>query len=145
MDKKFAISVALTSGVIVITVALFVVVVIAMNVTPFDYSTSEPISTAPQQQEVVHPGEKIFKANCATCHVPPLFTEPGWNLHTPAEIGIDDFQANRAPATAPRRLDGGGEPYPTSAGPACLSRREAPSTFPRKRIVPQPLKTASSR
>ena len=23
--------------------------------------------------------------------------EPGWNLHTAQEIGIDDFQANRAP------------------------------------------------
>ena len=44
-------------------------------------------------------GEALFtgKARCATCHVPPLFTEPGWNLHTPAEIGIDAFQANRAP------------------------------------------------
>jgi len=44
-------------------------------------------------------GRLIFngKAQCATCHVPPLFTEPGWNMHTPAEIGIDDFQANRAP------------------------------------------------
>ena len=31
------------------------------------------------------------------CHVPPLFTEPGWPLHTPEEIGIDDFQANRSP------------------------------------------------
>jgi hypothetical protein len=29
--------------------------------------------------------------------VPPLFTEPGWNMHTPAEIGIDDFQAQRSP------------------------------------------------
>jgi cytochrome c peroxidase len=29
--------------------------------------------------------------------VPPLFTEPGWNLHTPAEIGIDHFQADRSP------------------------------------------------
>jgi cytochrome c peroxidase len=29
--------------------------------------------------------------------VPPLFTEPGWNMHTAAEIGIDDFQASRAP------------------------------------------------
>ncbi len=37
------------------------------------------------------------QAKCATCHVPPLFTEPGWNMHTGAEIGIDDFQANRAP------------------------------------------------
>src|SRR5215213_5378355 len=44
-------------------------------------------------------GRLLFnrKAQCATCHVPPLFTEPGWNMHTPAEIGIDDFQANRAP------------------------------------------------
>jgi hypothetical protein len=44
-------------------------------------------------------GETLFggKAQCATCHVPPLFTEPGWNMHTPAEIGIDDFQAKRSP------------------------------------------------
>ena len=44
-------------------------------------------------------GRTLFtgKAACATCHVPPLFTEPGWNLHTPAEIGIDSFQADRAP------------------------------------------------
>jgi len=44
-------------------------------------------------------GQVVFngKAQCATCHVPPLFTEPGWNLHTPAEIGIDDFQAKRSP------------------------------------------------
>ena len=27
----------------------------------------------------------------------PLWTEPGWNLHQRPEIGIDDFQANRAP------------------------------------------------
>ena len=26
-----------------------------------------------------------------------LFTEPGWNMHTAAEIGIDDFQAKRSP------------------------------------------------
>jgi hypothetical protein len=44
-------------------------------------------------------GEVLFnrKADCVRCHVPPLFTEPGWNMHTPEEIGIDDFQANRAP------------------------------------------------
>lgn len=44
-------------------------------------------------------GETVFNgpAGCATCHVPPLFTEPGWNMHTAAEIGIDDFQANRSP------------------------------------------------
>ena len=45
-------------------------------------------------------GKALFngKAQCATCHVPPLFTEPGWNIHTPAEIHIDEFQADRAPA-----------------------------------------------
>lgn len=54
-------------------------------------------------------GEKVFndKAKCAQCHVPPLFTEPGWNAHKPQEIGIDDFQANRSPdksyRTAPLR------------------------------------------
>ncbi len=44
-------------------------------------------------------GKKIFngRAQCSTCHVPPLFTEPGWNMHTAAEIGVDDFQASRAP------------------------------------------------
>jgi hypothetical protein len=57
-------------------------------------------------------GEKIFaeKAKCATCHVPPIFTEPGWNLHTAEEIGIDDFQAKRSPdgryRTAPLRALG---------------------------------------
>ena len=44
-------------------------------------------------------GQTVFsgKAQCATCHVPPLFTDPGWNMHTPAEICIDDFQAKRSP------------------------------------------------
>jgi hypothetical protein len=44
-------------------------------------------------------GRALFSggAQCATCHVPPLFTEPGWNMHTPAEIGIDAFQASRSP------------------------------------------------
>lgn len=44
-------------------------------------------------------GDEVFEGagKCATCHVPPLYTEPGWNLHTPDEIGIDDFQSSRAP------------------------------------------------
>jgi len=54
-------------------------------------------------------GEVVFagRAQCARCHVPPLFTEPGWNLHAAEEIGIDDFQARRSPdegyRTAPLR------------------------------------------
>jgi hypothetical protein len=44
-------------------------------------------------------GKELFEgaARCSTCHVPPLYTEPGWNMHTAAEVGIDDFQAQRAP------------------------------------------------
>jgi hypothetical protein len=43
-------------------------------------------------------GKALFtgKARCAECHVPPLFTEPGWPMHTAAELGIDDFQAQRS-------------------------------------------------
>jgi hypothetical protein len=54
-------------------------------------------------------GRDVFngKAQCSTCHVPPLFTEPGYNMHLPEEIGIDDFQAQRSPdgryRTAPLR------------------------------------------
>lgn len=44
-------------------------------------------------------GETVFKttAQCSDCHVQPLFTEPGYNMHTPEEIGIDAFQADRSP------------------------------------------------
>ena len=43
-------------------------------------------------------GKTVFTtAGCARCHVPPLYTEPGWNRHTPEEIGIDSFQADRSP------------------------------------------------
>jgi len=54
-------------------------------------------------------GETLFndRARCAECHVPPLFTEPGFNVHTAEEIGIDDFQSERSPdrryRTAPLR------------------------------------------
>ena len=55
-------------------------------------------------------GGAIFrgKAQCATCHVPPLFTEPGWNTHKPEEIGIDDFQSNRSPDHSYRTAPLGG-------------------------------------
>ena len=44
-------------------------------------------------------GDELFsgRAQCNSCHVEPLWTDPGWNLHTPVEICIDDFQASRAP------------------------------------------------
>jgi len=44
-------------------------------------------------------GKKLFMgpAACSTCHVPPTFTEPGFNMHRGDEIGIDNFQADRSP------------------------------------------------
>ena len=44
-------------------------------------------------------GDDLFveKAQCNNCHVKPLWTEPGWSLHKPEEIGIDSFQADRSP------------------------------------------------
>src|SRR5690606_27756943 len=68
------------------------------------YQLSIPAPEPPPgsfDREAAERGEKLFaadgKAGCATCHVPPLFTEPGWNLHTPEEVGIDAFQAERGP------------------------------------------------
>ena len=44
-------------------------------------------------------GRRVFSGSgkCSSCHVPPLYTEPGWNMHAPAEVCVDDFQAGRAP------------------------------------------------
>lgn len=46
-------------------------------------------------------GDELFsgKANCNSCHREPLWTEPGWNQHTPGEMKIDGFEARRAPAS----------------------------------------------
>jgi hypothetical protein len=66
------------------------------------YQLAIPAPKSPSgsfDEEAASHGAEIFvgKADCARCHVPPLFTEPGWNMHTPEEIGIDAFQALRSP------------------------------------------------
>jgi cytochrome c peroxidase len=66
------------------------------------YQLSIPVPSAPRgsfDRSSAKRGEAVFngRGKCADCHTPPLYTEPGWNMHTGAEIGIDDFQANRAP------------------------------------------------
>jgi cytochrome c peroxidase len=55
-------------------------------------------------------GKTVFetKAQCTQCHVPPIYTEPGWNMHTPAEICVDSFQADRSPDRAYRTTPLGG-------------------------------------
>ena len=47
-------------------------------------------------------GEAVFngQGKCAECHMPPLYTDSGYNAHTPAEMCIDSFQADRGPTGA---------------------------------------------
>ncbi|HEX8027075.1 MAG TPA: hypothetical protein VF491_01370, partial [Vicinamibacterales bacterium] len=66
------------------------------------YQLSIPAPAAPAGsfvQRSADAGQALFngRARCSSCHVPPLFTEPGWSMHTAEEIGIDDFQARRSP------------------------------------------------
>jgi len=66
------------------------------------YQLSIPAPAAPAgsyDKAAFERGRTLFNgtAKCATCHVPPLFTEPGNNLHAPSEIGVDSFQADRSP------------------------------------------------
>jgi hypothetical protein len=44
-------------------------------------------------------GRAIFngKGRCSNCHMPPAFSDAGWNLHTGEEICIDNFQSSRSP------------------------------------------------
>jgi hypothetical protein len=66
------------------------------------YQLSIPAPTPPAgsfDRAAATRGDAIFNGagKCASCHREPLFTEPGWNLHAGADIGIDNFQADRAP------------------------------------------------
>jgi hypothetical protein len=66
------------------------------------YQLAIPAPTPPADsydKRLAAQGQALFngKAACARCHVPPLFVEPGWSMHSAEEIGIDDFQARRSP------------------------------------------------
>jgi hypothetical protein len=66
------------------------------------YQLSIPAPKPPRgsfNREAANRGDQLFsgKTKCSSCHVEPTGSEPGWNLHTAEEIGIDDFQANRSP------------------------------------------------
>jgi cytochrome c5 len=66
------------------------------------YQLAIPAPTPPKgsfDADAAARGKTLFdgQAKCSACHVSPVFTEPGWNMHTPEEIGVDDFQASRAP------------------------------------------------
>jgi hypothetical protein len=49
-------------------------------------------------------GKAVFDGagRCASCHMPPTYTDSGWNLHRPSEICTDAFQAERSPTNGYR-------------------------------------------
>jgi hypothetical protein len=90
------------------------------------YQLSIPAPKAPAgsyDKTAFERGKTVFNSSgkCATCHVPPLYTEPGYNLHAPSEIGVDAFQADRSPTHMYRTAPLAG--LWTLALPACVRRR----------------------
>ena len=66
------------------------------------YQLAIPAPAPPKgsfDEQAAKRGEAVFNGSgqCSSCHVPPLYTEPGWNMHTPSEVCVDSFQADRAP------------------------------------------------
>jgi len=65
---------------------------------PAPQALADPFNFAARRGQALFNG----KAQCFTCHTPPLYTEPGWNAHAPADVCIDNFQASRSPAQSYR-------------------------------------------
>jgi len=65
------------------------------------YQLSLPIPRGRTDRAASKRGKVLFdgKARCSNCHMPPAFSDAGWNLHDPAEICTDSFQANRSPTS----------------------------------------------
>ena len=63
-------------------------------------------------------GSVVFNGpgKCSTCHVPPTYSDPGYNLHTPAEICIDNFTSSRSPTGMYRTTPLGGLGTRTTGG-----------------------------
>jgi len=69
--------------------------------------TPKPASGVDFDAAAAERGKGVFsgKANCASCHRAPLWTEPGWNDHLPSEMKIDSFQADRSPDGAYKTMN----------------------------------------
>jgi hypothetical protein len=65
----------------------------------YQLSLPAPNPTVPFDKAAAARGDELFsgKAGCNNCHVEPLWTEPGWNLHTASDVCVDSFQAERGP------------------------------------------------
>jgi hypothetical protein len=58
-----------------------------------------PNPTAAFDQAAAARGNQLFsgKAGSNSCHVQPLWTEPGWNMHNASEVCVDSFETDRGP------------------------------------------------
>lgn len=65
----------------------------------YQLSIPAPNSTVSFDKAAAMRGDELFsgKAGCNNCHVEPLWSEPGWNLHQASDVCIDSFQADRGP------------------------------------------------
>jgi hypothetical protein len=65
----------------------------------YQLSLPAPNPTVPFDKAAAARGDELFsgKAGCNNCHVEPLWTEPGWNMHTASDVCVDSFQADRGP------------------------------------------------
>jgi hypothetical protein len=65
----------------------------------YQLSIPAPDPTVTFDKAAAARGDVLFsgKAGCNNCHVAPLWTEPGWNMHQPSDVCIDSFQADRGP------------------------------------------------
>lgn len=66
------------------------------------YVEAIPTPTPPRHsydRKAAERGRALFEgeARCTNCHVPPLYTLPGFNVVPASVIGIDSFQADRSP------------------------------------------------
>jgi len=65
----------------------------------YQLSLPAPNPTVRFDRAAADRGDELFsgKAGCNNCHVEPLWTEPGWNLHTASDVCVDSFEADRGP------------------------------------------------
>jgi cytochrome c5 len=84
----------------------------------YQLSLAAPRPTGGFNRAAAARGKKLFdgEATCASCHMPPTFSQPGNNLVTPASICTDDFQANRSPSGQYRTTPLGGLGTRTKGG-----------------------------
>jgi mono/diheme cytochrome c family protein len=68
MDPKLSISMILTMCAFVLTVYLSVLVLIIQSDAAEGPAPNSVSASGSVPKEIVHPGEKIFKANCSPCH-----------------------------------------------------------------------------